>query len=510
MERKPKKMSYNQNIKNLRNEQEPIDTSSASSAFMPADSFYTLYNAKLQNIFTDYQASKATIEKSEQQSLQDAYYIKEMSKKYLGEYASNLGLGDVSGNLMDIHSTYAEQRQGIERATTEAELQLDASYREGLSDLDDLRFQYEEGVKGEKAQKVASWLQMGEYGTREDGTRITDAKEFLDNELAAGNIDQAQYDDLLRVSAYLERQKELEEFQENLDIGYFGKKTDEEGNEIRQSRLEYITEAYEKGLLTQKEYDRLYGVYEWMEEIQSAQEFDIKDYTSPYLEDGSKNPNFISGLDPSYYSGSNLIDKNSLLLQIEGVDFISEKNAVDKNKNLDVTSDELTDHFEEAKPDSVLKYGELMYYRGEYYVYKQGTSGEKGEWYHMLPQARSGYKNFEEIINSETSGMKNWKAGSDNISAGWGPKQTFEGVTVKFRPLSALIEINGVVYQTEGKAIGGQEKATIEEEFRKVHGRLKNTIIFYNGKLYHKLNNGKIKEMAKVKKQEKKSDQVNK
>ena len=88
-----------------------------TALLLQKNSFYTLYNTKLQNIFTDYAASKAQIAKAEEESLQDAYYIKEMSKKYLGEYASNTGLGDVSGNLMDIHSTYAGQRQAIGEKT---------------------------------------------------------------------------------------------------------------------------------------------------------------------------------------------------------------------------------------------------------------------------------------------------------------------------------------------------------------------------------------------------------
>jgi hypothetical protein len=36
-----------------------------------------------------------------------------MSKKYLGEYASNVGIGDVSGNLIDIYSSYAENISDI-------------------------------------------------------------------------------------------------------------------------------------------------------------------------------------------------------------------------------------------------------------------------------------------------------------------------------------------------------------------------------------------------------------
>ena len=192
----------------------------------------------------------------------------------------------------------------LAKKRTEAELQLDSAYRSGLSNLKIYAMNTKKVSKAKKAQKVLSWLQMGDYGTRADGTKITDPKEYLDKELAEGNIDQEQYNDFLRISQYMEHQNDVATFQENLEMGYYGKKLDEEGNEVYQSRLDYITEAYEKGLLTKKEYDRLYGVYQWMDEIQNAQDFDIKDFTSPYLPDGTKNPDFISGLDVSYYTNN--------------------------------------------------------------------------------------------------------------------------------------------------------------------------------------------------------------
>jgi hypothetical protein len=87
-----------------------------------------LYDVGLQNIFQDYQKSIATLNQQEQQSLQDAYYIREMSKKYLGEYASNVGVGDVSGNLLDIYGQYQQAVSGVRSQTDMAELGLQQQY----------------------------------------------------------------------------------------------------------------------------------------------------------------------------------------------------------------------------------------------------------------------------------------------------------------------------------------------------------------------------------------------
>lgn len=87
-----------------------------------------LYDVGLQNIFQDYQRNIATLNQQEQQSLQDAYYIREMSKKYLGQYASNVGVGDVSGNLLDIYGQYQQAVSGIRGQTNMAELGLQQQY----------------------------------------------------------------------------------------------------------------------------------------------------------------------------------------------------------------------------------------------------------------------------------------------------------------------------------------------------------------------------------------------
>lgn len=72
-----------------------------------------LYQTGLENIFTQYQKNIANLDSARQKDIADAYFIREMSKKYLGEYASNVGIGDVSGNLIDIYSSYANNISGI-------------------------------------------------------------------------------------------------------------------------------------------------------------------------------------------------------------------------------------------------------------------------------------------------------------------------------------------------------------------------------------------------------------
>lgn len=93
-----------------------------------------LYGTKLQNIFNDYQKNIASLSQNEQQNLQDAYYIRELSKKYLGEYASNAGIGDVSGNLLDIYSKYQQNIGEIKSNYDVLELNLDKEYQKAKSE----------------------------------------------------------------------------------------------------------------------------------------------------------------------------------------------------------------------------------------------------------------------------------------------------------------------------------------------------------------------------------------
>lgn len=95
-----------------------------------------LYDVGLQNVYQDYQKAMTNLNQREQQSLQDAYYIREMSKKYLGEYASNVGIGDVSGNLLDIYGQYQQTVAGIGAEFGAQEMGLQQQYDTARRELE--------------------------------------------------------------------------------------------------------------------------------------------------------------------------------------------------------------------------------------------------------------------------------------------------------------------------------------------------------------------------------------
>ena len=62
--------------------------------------------------------------------IEDAYYVRELSKKYLGEYASNTGVGDVSGQLLDIYGKYQSNMNEINANFNELQTGLESSYND--------------------------------------------------------------------------------------------------------------------------------------------------------------------------------------------------------------------------------------------------------------------------------------------------------------------------------------------------------------------------------------------
>lgn len=89
-----------------------------------------LYETGLQNIFNDYNKQIANLDASKQKEIEDAYYVRELSKKYLGEYASNIGIGDVSGQLLDIYGKYQSNMNEINANFNDLQFGLESSYNE--------------------------------------------------------------------------------------------------------------------------------------------------------------------------------------------------------------------------------------------------------------------------------------------------------------------------------------------------------------------------------------------
>lgn len=92
------------------------------------ESLKYLYETGLQNIFNDYNKQIANLDDSKRKDIEDAYYVRELSKKYLGEYASNTGVGDVSGQLLDIYGKYQTNINEINANFNELQSGLESSY----------------------------------------------------------------------------------------------------------------------------------------------------------------------------------------------------------------------------------------------------------------------------------------------------------------------------------------------------------------------------------------------
>ena len=126
-----KKREYEENINYPSQTNQVLNTQElAKSPYGELSLTKHLYETRLQNIFDDYQKSLDILESQERSALQDAYYIREMSKKYLGEYASNVGIGDVSGSLLDIYSNYQRNLADIKSQTSAEKLNLMREYQQ--------------------------------------------------------------------------------------------------------------------------------------------------------------------------------------------------------------------------------------------------------------------------------------------------------------------------------------------------------------------------------------------
>lgn len=152
-----------------------------------------LYDSDLQNIFKDYQENIATLNASEQQNLEDAYYIREMSKKYLGEYASNVGIGDVSGNLLDIYANYQKNKADIKANYDVLEMNLTQEYRAEKTAMfnEKMKEQYDMELADfeEGSQEIMFNAVTGNYDTE----LYADEWKYLDAMKESGDLSTSDY-----------------------------------------------------------------------------------------------------------------------------------------------------------------------------------------------------------------------------------------------------------------------------------------------------------------------------
>ena len=149
-----------------------------------------LYESGLQNIFSDYQKNIQNLEQQEMEQLQQAYQVRELSKKYLGEYASNVGIGDVSGNLLDIYSQYAQNIGEIEQnfSALEMNLQREYSAQRQATFEELLRTQYQIDM----AQLDSAAMDVSQYALKEFDRDIAGGLAYIDSQ--RGTLREQDYD----------------------------------------------------------------------------------------------------------------------------------------------------------------------------------------------------------------------------------------------------------------------------------------------------------------------------
>jgi hypothetical protein len=334
-----------------------------------------LYESGLQNVFNDYQANIETLSSQEQQQLQDAYYIREMSKKYLGEYASNMGIGDVSGNLLDIYSNYQQNVGEIRQNYDMLELGLQREYQTAQQQAFDtmLQAQYQRGVEelDENAQGVVFNITSGAIP---EGMSQWD---YISSEFAAGRITEQDYQTIYGTLYSQGMSIVTRTVTTGIQTGQFG--TDNEGNKIT-NIYDYIAYAQEEYKLTDADAKLI------LDQVSSGTQqltdggYDIKMYNlqSPTA-DG--NDNYLAGLNPMTYSSEAGAD--SLVFSVNGVDYVSSAKDVSQEElgDLTVSATDLNTYYYEKNPDGYAGVGTVMFYpeTNSFYIV-----GKNGKWYRAI------------------------------------------------------------------------------------------------------------------------------
>jgi hypothetical protein len=456
-----------------------------------------LYDTRLQNVFNDYQQSVASLQQSEQNQLQDAYYIRELSKKYLGEYASNVGIGDVSGNLLDIYGSYQKNVMSIQQQSEQMKLGLQQTFdeksRAAFEGAIAAQLQAEQIQLDENATTALFNITQGNMGGQEWNV-------YLQSQLDSGAITQQMYQQLFS-RVY---QAKINEMEENFDRNFFGFKTDAEGNRVMMTKEEYIDAnkswlnstdlqrlkdyalIQTTGRLTIKSVDK----FEWFDLMGlggSGQSFEITD------EDG----NVIS-----YATAPNPVDS-------------------DATATIQVTSEELTEAFENQEGAGLLISGQTTFqYKGNYYYYTE-TALEGGTWYRAINYTATAelYKDLKDP-NTKQSEWNFKQGGNILVTKYFSYDKKADTLTLTNDAKTVLVydtkfssnDVNLYRIPQNNKYLT-QEQQSILKEFVRQHGggakdgddmvakngwdSLKDTVIFYNGYFYTLDHRGHLRRFTK-------------
>jgi len=323
-----------------------------------------LYESGLQNIFSDYQKNIQTLQQEETQQLQQAYAIREMSKKYLGEYASNVGIGDVSGSLLDIYSQYASNIGDIQQNFAALEMNLTREYTmERMNTFNELlKTQYQIDV----AELDNTAFEASNYVFENFATDVAGGLAYLESQ--KDNMRPQDFD-AVKQSYY---QANAQAVIDNISSGnpYFG-----------------FADLETQTLKTQEQY--LEEVQKWLSPEDFTRVKEIIALKELYG-DGSGEVGFdpVAGLDASIFSSDPNITSDSDIYEVEGNRFaVSTASVLDDAVAIDnnITPDLLNEKFEEAtgQDRGNIPENHIVQYQG-FYIFRNGN------WYRMHDIGGSG------------------------------------------------------------------------------------------------------------------------
>lgn len=208
-----------------------------------------LYENGLQNIFNDYQKNIERLSEQEKESVQDAYYMKEMSEKYLGQYASNLGVGDVSGELVDIYGNYQKNLQDIKQHYGELEFGLEQTYQKERQEIVANIMQNQYNIEVAQLSDAANQILFNAINGNTEGQDPFSYLNSHRDELGEANY-RAAYSTLY--------EQTFEEISTNIQQGFYGYTTNENGERVRETDPEKYLNQY-KGVLNDSDYNMLLG-----------------------------------------------------------------------------------------------------------------------------------------------------------------------------------------------------------------------------------------------------------
>lgn len=508
----------------LPGETDNVTAEGSAEASIPSEAYgmlkqrKELYKVGLQNIFNDYQQNIATLSQVKQQSIEDAYYLREMSKKYLGEYASNVGIGDVSGNLLDIYGNYQSNLNDIRQSYGELKVGLEQQYNQQRMALmsEKMMTKYQMDVQKLRGQEQQVFYDSiaGNYDPS------MNEQEFLKEQLEKGNISPEFFN---QTSMTFMSQNEEDLFN-HLSQGFFG------GFDTAQEYLD----SYE-GRISQVGYQRLSVFAEGQKQLIEAST--LHNIMDP------DNKDFYVGDDYDFnlmtYDGT--VGSGSIGFQdATGSRYFTNQRPFDQDEHYSVNENPM-DVYNRMRNENPEQFGPLPEINDIITVNATHNESEESRnvrymydgatWRRLLPETdpssnpelmmnwfipedlKSGTK-WRMLWNKDKAGgtipgnrsnfeITNYHARALQNPIGWFP-DFFSGIESNYYK-GPSIEINGVLYELDINPIKAGFKndsfsvsnssldsthSTVLDLFKKVHGLDDNKIrehsfVYHNGEMYY-------------------------